>query len=91
MVIGNFQPLLQTVIYGANFGRDADTIASMAGAIAGAFKGATAFPPAWLEQVESENPRSQEKLAQALLDILLQRQEEVHQTSSLIRELQSNY
>jgi ADP-ribosylglycohydrolase len=78
----------QTVIYGANFGRDADTIASMAGAIAGAFKGATAFPLAWLEQVERENPRSQEKLAQALLDILVQRQEEVRQTLSLIRELQ---
>jgi ADP-ribosylglycohydrolase len=78
----------QTVIYGSNFGRDADTIASMAGAIAGAFKGAAAFPPAWLEQVERENPRSQEKLAQTLLEILNQRQEEVRQTLSLTRDLQ---
>jgi len=46
-----------TVIrYGANFGRDSDTIASMAGAIAGALKGASAFPTAWVTKVEREIP-----------------------------------
>lgn len=39
--------------YGANFGRDADTIATMVGAITGAFSGASAFPEQWLAKVET--------------------------------------
>lgn len=62
-----------TVIYGANFGRDADTIASMAGAIAGAFQGAAAFPPGWVEKVRAESPRVHEQIAQALIGVILRR------------------
>jgi poly(ADP-ribose) glycohydrolase ARH3 len=38
---------------GANLGGDADTIAAMAGAIAGGYYGASSLPQHWLEAVES--------------------------------------
>jgi ADP-ribosylglycohydrolase len=40
-----------TVLGGVNYGRDADSIASMGGAIAGALGGLEAVPADWLEQV----------------------------------------
>jgi ADP-ribosylglycohydrolase len=60
----------QTIIYGANFGRDADTIASMAGAIAGALRGAAAFPSEWLAKVDGEADRSQQPLAEMLVGMI---------------------
>jgi ADP-ribosylglycohydrolase len=63
----------QTISYGANFGRDADTIASMAGAIAGALQGADAFPTDWLAKVEGEADRSQQNLAERLVAVIEQR------------------
>ena len=66
----------QTIIYGANFGRDADTIASMAGAIAGAFKGASSFPGGWVEKAEGENQRSQRELAHEMVGVILSRRAE---------------
>lgn len=39
------------VEYGANFGRDADTIASMAGAVAGALRGARSLPREWMDML----------------------------------------
>ena len=56
----------EAIIMGANFGRDADTIASMAGALTGAFAGAKALPAAWVEKVASGGGRDQESLARAL-------------------------
>jgi len=41
------------VTMGANFGRDADTIAGMIGGLAGALCGASAIPPEWVERVET--------------------------------------
>ncbi|MEU9830279.1 ADP-ribosylglycohydrolase family protein [Streptosporangium sp. NPDC048047] len=41
----------ETVLGGVNYGRDADSIASMGGAIAGALGGAGAVPPEWLGPV----------------------------------------
>ncbi|MFI7420772.1 ADP-ribosylglycohydrolase family protein [Nonomuraea sp. NPDC049684] len=40
-----------TVLGGVNYGRDADSIASMGGAIAGALGGLSAVPAQWVEQV----------------------------------------
>ncbi|MEU6724433.1 ADP-ribosylglycohydrolase family protein [Nonomuraea wenchangensis] len=40
-----------TVMGGVNYGRDADSIASMGGAIAGALGGLAAVPAEWVEQV----------------------------------------
>jgi ADP-ribosylglycohydrolase len=56
------------VTYGANFGRDADTIASMCGAIAGALRGAEAVKPAWRERVRQHATRDQEQLALSLVE-----------------------
>lgn len=39
------------VLGGVNYGRDADSIASMAGAVCGALGGASAVPKGWAEQV----------------------------------------
>ncbi|MFE2147532.1 ADP-ribosylglycohydrolase family protein [Streptomyces sp. NPDC059456] len=40
-----------SVLGAVNYGRDCDSIATMAGAIAGALSGAGAVPPAWAKQV----------------------------------------
>jgi hypothetical protein len=46
----------QAIIGGANVGRDADTIAAIAGELMGVLYGAQAFPVDWLEQVLRCNP-----------------------------------
>jgi ADP-ribosylglycohydrolase len=43
---GNF---VEGVINAANFGRDADTLAAIVGALSGAMQGAGAIPPEWIE------------------------------------------
>lgn len=47
--------LEQSMFGGANYGRDCDSIASMAGAIAGALYGASAIRPAWIAAVNEQN------------------------------------
>ncbi|MEO3803621.1 ADP-ribosylglycohydrolase family protein [Nonomuraea sp. B1E8] len=42
-----------TVLGGVNYGRDADSIASMGGAIAGALGGLSSVPAEWVEQIGS--------------------------------------
>jgi ADP-ribosylglycohydrolase len=44
---GNF---VEGVIAAANFGRDADTLAALVGALSGAMHGAGPIPPAWIEK-----------------------------------------
>ncbi|MCI0513835.1 ADP-ribosylglycohydrolase family protein [candidate division KSB1 bacterium] len=44
---GNFR---KGIIYGGNFGRDADTIAAIIGGISGALNGASKIPPRWIEK-----------------------------------------
>ncbi len=39
------------IIYSGNFGRDADTISAIVGAISGAMNGMDAIPPKWIEKV----------------------------------------
>ena len=43
----------KTIVYSANFGRDSDTIGTIAGAVAGAYRGIRGFPDKWVRQVES--------------------------------------
>ena len=59
----------RTVCYAADFGRDTDTIACMAGSIAGALAGASAFPEDWLAKVTREASRDQLELARALVGV----------------------
>ncbi len=46
--------LVRAVEYAANFGRDADTIASMAGALCGALQGTLPLPEAWVARLGDE-------------------------------------
>lgn len=64
---------VKCVLEGANIGNDTDTIASMAGALAGAFRGIKAVPRKWLKKVEQVNHLSLADTAQGLSRIALQR------------------
>lgn len=77
----------QTILFGANFGRDADTIASMAGALAGAFRGASALPQSWIEKVKAESPRVHKEVAQALVNVVIKRTEDMSAQISAIQSL----
>lgn len=48
---------LSVIESGVNIGRDSDTIAAMAGAVAGALHGAGALPQAWRDQVQKVTGR----------------------------------
>ena len=60
----------RSILWGANFGRDADTIATMIGGVVGALHGASGLPSAWVAKVES-NPdvgyvETSQRLAEAV-------------------------
>jgi ADP-ribosylglycohydrolase len=74
---------VKTVIYGANFGRDTDTIACMAGGIAGAFRGIGAFPGEWTAKVKKAASRNQEDLAHKLTELVVKRLEARKKQSAL--------
>ena len=72
-----------SVEYGANFGRDADTVATMAGAISGAFSGAAGIEQAWLNKILSVDGR-QESLADEMAGLVIKRYEERAFVQSLV-------
>jgi ADP-ribosylglycohydrolase len=45
------------IIYGGNFGRDADTLAALVGALSGAMHGARSIPPDWIEKTRRPTGR----------------------------------
>jgi ADP-ribosylglycohydrolase len=63
---GDFE---QAVIGAANYGRDNDSIAGMAGAIAGALHGDGAIPPDWMRTVDDANRTDLGALARSLSDL----------------------
>ncbi len=74
---------VQCIINSVNFGRDTDTIASMAGALAGAFAGVSKLDPSWVQQIEVTGS-FQRELAQQITDIILERAKEMAEISKLI-------
>jgi ADP-ribosylglycohydrolase len=76
----------QVIQYGANFGRDADTIASMAGALAGAFRGAAAFPGEWTQQIRASGGRDQTELTRLLVEVIYRRSED---QASIVKAIRS--
>ena len=58
--------VLEAVYGGVNIGGDTDTIATMAGAMAGAFAGAGEIPPAYIDLIEEKNHFDLRGLARAV-------------------------
>jgi ADP-ribosylglycohydrolase len=65
----------RAITYGANFGRDADTVASMVGAIAGAQRGVEAIKPDWIEKIKQYSKRDQPALAADLAAVALRKRQ----------------
>jgi ADP-ribosylglycohydrolase len=63
------------VIAGANYGRDCDSIAGMAGAIAGALHGIQAIRPGWVERIDAANRCDMRPLASSLAALASQLQQ----------------
>ncbi len=75
------------VTYGANLGRDADTIASMCGAIAGALRGVEAIRPEWVDKVERYASADQDELATQLVQVALKKQAREREAGALLASL----
>ena len=73
----------KAIEYGANFGRDADTIATMSGAVAGAFAGAAGIDGRWLEKALA-GAASQERLADDMTELIALRRKEKSDALALI-------
>jgi ADP-ribosylglycohydrolase len=78
----------QTILYGANFGRDADTIASMAGALAGALHGASALSAEWVEKILANRRRDQAALTTMLVSVIHQRAADLVRVTAVIQALE---
>ncbi|NLX71524.1 MAG: hypothetical protein GX024_11690 [Clostridiales bacterium] len=77
---------VKSILYGANFGRDADTIATMIGAIAGAYKGVDGFKPEWVKKIKENNPE-QEELAQRIVEVIKSKAADTQKSLKLLEEL----
>jgi len=75
------------IVNGANFGRDADTIATMVGGLAGALHGVGGLPPAWVEKVEANPEVRYREQASALAAIVRRRAERAEGYAAAVRLL----
>jgi ADP-ribosylglycohydrolase len=75
------------VVYGANFGRDADTIASMAGAIAGALHGVGGIRSEWVEKANRLSESVSEKLAEGLVEAAMRKAESEKASAEQFRSI----
>ncbi|MCL4458530.1 MAG: ADP-ribosylglycohydrolase family protein [Chloroflexi bacterium] len=76
------------VLYAANFGRDCDTIGTIAGAIAGAFSGVEAIPRRWIELVEQVNSIDNLSLAEQMFQAVANNLHHLERQIELVRRLQ---
>jgi hypothetical protein len=76
----------QAIIGATNIGRDADTIAGIAGELVGALYGTDALPTPWVEQVLELNPSpDMEKMAQDLSILITKRnQAQIERSSKML-------
>ena len=74
---------VKCIINAANFGRDADTIASMVGAIAGAYTGVAGLKREWVARIEAGGDE-QRKLAEQMTALIKTRADEAKKVSDLI-------
>lgn len=93
---------VEAIRYAANFGRDADTIGTMVGALAGAFTGIDGLPPEWVCKVEKTYGQKQENskavktdvtmpdqriLAEQLVEVILKRKREAEEIYGQLAEM----
>lgn len=69
MLVATNGDYVQAVLGGVNYGRDSDSIAQMAGAIAGALHGADAVPKGWLDAVSKASRRDFTAIADRLASV----------------------
>jgi ADP-ribosylglycohydrolase len=69
---------------GANFGRDADTIATMVGGLCGAFRGTSALPTEWVERAEANARRPYHELASHLAALVRRRAADASRYATVI-------
>lgn len=82
---GDFQ---QTVIGCVMYARDNDSYASVAGALAGAFHGVEAIPPAWIQPVIDANPETDmHDLSLKLAEIIAQHYEQARAALNSVEAL----
>lgn len=72
------------IVYSANFGRDTDTIATMAGAICGALKGMAGLPTAWVTKIERNSFGDQAALTAHLIDVARRKAQAEHASLEML-------
>jgi ADP-ribosylglycohydrolase len=77
----------RAIIWGANFGRDADTIGTMAGGLAGAYRGASGLPRRWVEKVEANAAVSYRQIVPRLAEIVRARAQAARDYAQAIASL----
>jgi ADP-ribosylglycohydrolase len=83
------QPI-ETITACVNYGRDSDTIAGIAGSIAGAYKGVSHLDSTLLRKVENANSLSIQSLARKVAKCAVAVAEEQAQRSQLVQRLMSS-
>lgn len=78
--LAHYDSFAEAVLFAVRLGGDCDTIGAMTGAIAGAFHGASAIPPNWLEALEN-GPRGRD-YARSVAEQLYEVWRETRQTAS---------
>lgn len=80
----------ESVLGGVNYGRDADSIASMAGAMAGAMQGIRSIPTDWLETVERESKRNFNTISDELTEVTKVIQQKDRDRLNKVLEIQNS-
>jgi ADP-ribosylglycohydrolase len=77
----------RSILWGANFGRDADTIATMVGGLVGALHGASGLPPEWVAKVEANPDVTYKDTTERLALIVRGRLEESRERAAAVEAL----
>jgi len=73
-------------MYAANFGRDADTIGAMTGAIGGAFRGVDGLGSDWVTKATAALP-GQDELARRLVQVTVSKAQAMREALDLLDQL----
>lgn len=83
--------VVPSIVLGTNFGRDCDTIASIAGSIAGAYQGTAPISQDWMDAVRAANPGQPDiaELSNGLCDALVAEKERCGDRLAFLRSILS--